>query len=354
MNLIKLLFLCFVAYKAQAMSLDDEKKYDELEGAEFLKALVTDKKFSEVVKQFPTVRKDNVSEVYYYLAFSHYELKNYKEAEKALQKGGSGKEKFYSLWGNVAYKLKLKDVCREKFGKINKEKFFTTDWKVYFSCLKKEEALLLALNFKSEDQEFVLESQKILISNELKFEASFKRKNYLNTCREGDFYLRLWNVTKDSDVLENGHACHPGMAELSSVLIKELFEDGKFHSIAYLFDSMSAEDRMYFKHAAEFYKVAGRNVVADYFFTLGDEKDFILARSSYFLSQENYAALLTIPFKPQMKANKDLAYALAFSYFKYLALGESKKLLADGTTGNQKQLLNMVEQCQKLDWRCRP
>lgn len=355
MNLIKILFLCFLSYHAHSMSLEDEKKYDELEGVAFIKALVQDKKFSEVIKQYPTVKKDKITELSYLLAFSHYELKQYKEAHKVLEKTGSGNSAFYSLWGNVEYKLKNLSDCRKKFKKIPVGQIVAEDWKIVFACYEKEEALVLALTHKTEDQDFVLESQKMLVAHELKTEASLKRKQYLNICREGDFYLRLYTVTKDKSVLENGHACHPAMAEITSVLVKEFFEAGEFHSIAYLFDSMSIEDRMYFKHAAEFYKVAGRNVVADYFFSLGEEKDFVIARSSYFLGQENYAALLTIPFKPeQMKTNKDLAYALAFSHFKYLSLGESKKLLAGGNSGNQKQLLNMVEQCQKLDWRCRP
>lgn len=83
--------------------------------------------------------------------------------------------------------------------------------------------------------------------------------------------MSLWTVLEsekvtDINVLEIGHACHPHAIELTSLLVKNLFNEGKYHSIAYIFETLSVEDLSYLKHAAEFYKVAGRNTVADYFF----------------------------------------------------------------------------------------
>lgn len=82
-----------------------------------------------------------------------------------------------------------------------------------------------------------------------------------------EFYLHLWailekNKLNDLSVLESAHACHPKALEITSHLVKTLFSEGQYHSIAHIFESLSTEDETYLKHAAEFYKVAGRNTVA--------------------------------------------------------------------------------------------
>jgi hypothetical protein len=157
--------------------------------------------------------------------------------------------------------------------------------------------------------------------------------------------------------LENAHACHPKAMEITSALVKAFFQEGKYHSIAYLFEVLSNEDVLYLKHTAEFYKVAGRESVADYFFSLGKKGDWYMAKSANFLKQENYAALLTIPFKPStLLKNSDLSYAIAYSHFKYLELSASKSILdlSDKKNNQKNQLAVMIEKCRQLDWQCRP
>ena len=352
-----------------ALTLDEERKYDELEGASFLKALIQDKKYSEVLEQFPhlKIKSGEEGEVYYYLALSHFELKKFKEGRAALLKASQFKtpEDFYPLWGRTEARLKNYSACREQFQKLKIESIRGSDWEIYFSCLVKtnpEEALSLSMNSKIQHPDFFLESQGILLSYELLESGKTKRDFFLEKCQSVEFYLRLWALLEnkkvsDLSVLERAHACHPKALEITSQLVKALFHDGKYHSVAHLFETLSLEDETYLKHAAEFYKVAGRNSVADYFFGLGKEEDYLLHRSSYFLNHENYAGLLSIPLRPLVLGkNKDLSYALAYSHFKYFSLAGAKTILGLIPKKNNRDqaLETLIDQCRELDWRCRP
>ena len=370
MNLISFVLFIFLSINAfAALTLDEERKYDELEGASFLKALILDKKYAEVQEQFHylKIKAGEEGEVYYYLALSHFELKKFKEGRATLLKASKFKTPvdFYALWGRTEARLKDYSACREKFQKLKNEFIRGSDWEIYFSCLVKtneEEALRLALNSKLNNADFFLESQGILLSNELLELGKTNRDHFLEKCQSVEFYLRLWRLLEkkkvsDLSVLERAHACHPKAMEITSQLVKALFNQGRYHSVAQLFETLSAEDETYLKHAAEFYKVAGRNNVADYFFGLGKEEDYLLHRSSYFLNHENYAGLLSIPLRPEVLGkNKDLSYALAYSYFKYFSLDESKAILGHVSEMNNrdKALINLIDQCRELDWRCRP
>ncbi len=370
MNLISFIFVLLLPLHSFAMSLDDEKKYDELEGLSFIKALSKDQKYQEVVNQFPHLSLDRSEkgEAYFHLGEAYYQLKNFTAAFKSLQKAEKlgTKVNIYSLWGRVSYQLKNFSQCRSFYQKVALKDFVDNDWPLYFSCLQKsghsDEAIELSLSTHSEELNFFISSQKVLLRFELFHEAQERRHVLFNKCRDEDFYLRLWDEIEklkvpDHNVLETGHACHPRSKDLTLQLIKALFKLERYHSIAHLFEMMSAEDKAYFKHAAEFFKMAGRSTVSDYFFFMGSQQDFFLAKSSHFLNQENYAGLLTIPFRPSnLKNHQDLTYALAYSYFKYSSPNETRRILGQmpQKNGRFKQLDSLAQECQKMDWRCRP
>lgn len=368
MNLINL-FIIFLSLNAFALSQDEEKKYDELEGLSFIKALIQDKKYEDVLKYYPQLKQASHErqEFHYYAAEANYQLKRFSKAFDLLQSGSKKPTADYlKLWGRTASHLKKYDDCSELYKKVKPKDIQGEDWKVFFQCLSKNNetsiALNLALTQKLIDLDFQLVSQEVLIKNGLHLAAETKREIFLGKCQESNSYFRMWATLekvklRDMRVLETAHACHPAVIEITSLFIKNLFVEGHYHSIAYIFETLSVQDVAYIKHSAEFYKVAGRGTVADYFFTLGDEHDFVLNQSARFLNQENYAGLLTIPFKSQLlSGNKDLAYALAYSQFKYLnlsaSLGSLEKI--DKRIGRDVQLANLIEQCRSLDWKCRP
>lgn len=371
MNLIKILFLLSISFSLYALTEEEEKKYDELEGLSFLEALIKDKKYQEVIKQYPgiTKNKSELGAYHYLLATAHYHLKDFKQAYSVLEKGHGLKKnelEYDKLWARTSFELKNYKQCSFLFSRVSEKEISGTDWETYGTCLDKngerDKLVGLALNHYSADFDFLLLNQKVLSQYGLHSFANEKRTKYLTTCLKADSYLSLWSVLEafkvaDINVLEMGHACHPEAMEITSLLVKNLFVEGKYHSIAYIFETLSAEDASYLKHAAEFYKVAGRNTVADYFFILGDEDGYLLARSSIFLNQENYAGLMTIPFKPSLlRSNKDLIYAMAYSQFKYLNLDASLSTLTGQTkkSSRDEQLAGLIDQCKNLAWKCRP
>ena len=368
MNLINL-FIIFVSLNAFALSQDEEKKYDELEGLPFIKALLQDKKYEDVLKYYPQLKQASHErqDFHYYAAEANYQLKRFSKAFDLLKSGSKKPNAEYlKLWARSASRLKKYDDCSELYQKVQPKAIHAEDWTEFFKCLVKNDetsvALSLALNQNLSDLDFQLVSQEVLIKNGLHLAAESKRDSFLKKCQESNSYFRMWATLekvklRDMRVLETAHACYPAVIEITSLFIKNLFIEGKYHSIAYIFESLSANDVAYIKHSAEFYKVAGRSTVADYFFTLGDEHDFVLNQSSRFLNQENYAGLLTIPFKSQLLGkNKDLAYALAYSQFKYLNLKGSRGVLdaMAKRNGRDEQLAQLIEQCRTLDWKCRP
>lgn len=353
------------------MSLDEEKKYDELEGLAFIKALIMDKKYEEVIRQYPSVakNKEKLGHFHYYLALAQFNVKKYSDSFETLKIGNRykvPKKAFYQLWGRTSSKLKKYEDCTTYFEKSEVKYITGLDWVTYGECARKEKKsdkiIQLALNLKITDMDFFLVGQEFLINHGLHTFAKAKREKFFSICQDKMLYLKAWALyeklkVKDGYVLEAGHRCHPKNLEITGALVKLLFAEGKYHSVAYIFDELSKEDPMFYKHAAEFYKVAGRNSVGEYFNILGDEAVFVLAKSSKFLNEENYAGLLTIPFKPEsLKENKDLAYAIAYSQFKYLSLNDSKKTLMAQHKKSTKddQLLNLIEKCRELDWKCRP
>lgn len=370
MNLISVLLCLTLSLSAFSLTLDEERKYDELEGLPFLRALSADKKFDEVVRQARSISPATMDrgEYGFLIADAHMNLKQYEQTLKVLEKFQGAKKKpaqYEALWARALSRTKKYESCADHFGHMNESAIVPADWSVFFSCLLKANraaaAVKLALREDLQSLDFILQSQKTLISHALHGLAQERREQILATCHPVDFYLRLWAVVAklpkpDLQVLEKGHACHPKAMEISSHLVKAFFTEGHYHSIAFLFQELSAEDRLYLKHTAEFYKVAGRSLVADYFFLQGEEQDYLLARSSNFLNQENYAALLTIPLRPTLVAsNKDLAYALAYSHFKFLSLDASRSALGNGTkSGRGQQLAGLIDHCRELGWRCRP
>ena len=370
MNLISLLVF-ILTFNAFALTQDEEKKYDELEGLAFIQALSQDKKFDEVVKQFKAA-SGNMSEqgrLHFYLGDAYFQLKNYAKSYETLKKGEKFQKPasdYVKLWAQAASALKKYDTCSALYGRLKAQEINGAHWSTYYRCLtkddSKEKALALSLKHKTRDIDFILESQALLVASGLQLNAEDKRREFLTQCGEVNNYIRLWDrlekvKLRDMRVLEAAHACHPHAIEITSLFVKNLFIDGQYHSIAYLFQDLSVNEKEYIKHAAEFYKVAGRSPIADYFFYLGDEESYILNRSALLLNNENYAGLLTIPFKRKtLKGNNDLTYALAYSQFKFLSLDASEAILMAQSkkSGKDQQLEGLIEKCRQLGWRCRP
>lgn len=370
----KLIIVCLVLFLPTlgfGLTQDEVKKYDELEGLAFIKALAVDKKYESVVKESAYVKPaDNEKgEFYYYVGLAYYSLKKFSEAKNALvlnEKYPNLHPDYSLLLARTYQALNLFDSCSKQFEKISKLLIKNQDWVIYTQCLSKnketDKLLNLFLFTDLTDDDFFLQSQDFLLTHGLTTFANDKRNQFLQSCKSIRNYMELneilvKNKIKDPRVLEVAHSCHPSAIEITSLLIKSLFNEGKFHSIAYLFEELSAVNPEFSKHTAEFYKVAGRLTTSDYFFLNADEKSYVLSRSSFFLGKESFIELLTFPIDSAIRiSNNELGYALSFSAFKVGDNVVAKKIILDQKIKSSKDLalLNLIEKCNQLSWRCRP
>lgn len=95
MSLIKILFLFLFSFSALALTEEEEKKYDELEGLAFLEALIKDKKYQEVIKQYPAISKDQrkMASIITHLPMLIFISKNLKSPTKSWSEETKRREK---------------------------------------------------------------------------------------------------------------------------------------------------------------------------------------------------------------------------------------------------------------------
>lgn len=370
-KLIYVLILTLIPSFCFSLTQDEVKKYDELEGLAFIKALALDKKFEIIIKESPNINPldKEKGEYYYYVGMAYFSLNKFLDAQNTLTQYENSPllhQDYNLLLARTYHALKLFKSCSKQFEKISKLLIKGQDWAVYTQCLigNNETQKLLSLFLYSDfaDDEYFLQGQDFLLLHGLTTFANDKRILFLQSCKGTRNYLELneillKNKVKDPIVLEVAHSCHPSVVEITSLLIKSLFSEGKFHSIAYLFEELSAGSPEFSKHTAEFYKVAGRFTTADYFFLNSDDKSYVLSRSSFFLSKESFIELLTFPVDQAIiSSNNELSYALSFSAFKVGDNAVAKKIIMDQRQKTAKDLilLSLIEECRKLSWKCRP
>jgi len=370
--LIKFIILYLLILNTFALTKDEDKKYDELEGFPFIKALYKDKKYSDVIKfgSRITVDPDKVGDLNFYLADSYYQIKNYQKAETLLieneKKTKSDTNQFFLTFAKVQYELKNYTQCIANLNRVNKWVLNAEDWSLFSLCHElnnqADELLDTMININTGDFDFFLESQKILLKNSLHGLASEKRHTFLTTCFKQNDYLALFTLLEkfkiqDQLSLELAHRCHSLSLEITSHLIKHHFKSGNFHSTAYLFSDLSLNDPAFFKHTTEFYKIANRNYVSEYYSTLSDNETYILSKTERYLKDENMALIYSLPLETfTIKENQDLSYAKAYSQLKYLQLTEVKKSIASfkKKTTKEEGFIQLYNKCLSLDWRCRP
>lgn len=369
------MFCCIsllVAFLASALTAEDEKKYDELEGIVFIKALYKDKKYSELVKysNLKQISNSDKGDFNFYLADSYLNLQKFDLAEKYFNEAIHFKITESSLYYLSLSKLKF---AKKQFGEcvvvyenVNKWIMNYEDWKRYSTCLENnqdiDKLVSTYLNYNISDFDYVLEAQRILLKYGLREIAKDKREEYFSNCKSIDDFLAMFNLMEDAKVKDHqlkelAHRCHPKSLEISSHLIKEIFQKDYNHSIANLFFELSIDDIAFRKHASEFYKASRRSEVAYYFATISDESTYVLSRAERSLNQENMALLFSLKVPNNLlSTNKDLSYAKAFAALKYLQLDTVDAILKNIPKKNTKeeQLAALVSKCKEFDYKCRP
>lgn len=377
MNWINLLLPFFIILNSFALTLEDEKKYDELEGFVFVKTLFSDKKYYEVIKHGENINSDNLvkneelGDFYYFMANSYFNVKKldlaklYLDKSKVLNK--SNPNEFYLTYAKLNYEQKNFEECILNLDKVNKWILKLDDWKLYTKCFEAEnkidDLLAIYLNTSIDDFDYILEAQRVLIKYNLLQIAKDFRSKLSNKCYEVNDYINLLTILeeskiKDVDLIELAHRCHPKSVDVSGHLIKTLYQESLNNSLAYLFLDLSLDDSKFRKHTAEFYKVAKREIESYYYSSIADNETYVMARADKYLNSENVALLYAMPIHSSLLSkNRDLTYAKSYAALKYSKQDEARSILIKNytkKTAKEDNLLAIIDKCNELDYKCRP
>ncbi len=372
MNWIINLFFFIFSFNAFAISQEDLKKYDELEGLAYIETLYSDKKYDLVISEYNkvTLTKNDLDRASFILASSYYIKNDYNKSMNTLNKIS---QLYVSNFKNDVHLLAAKNYlafkdyfqCSQKLNNVELTFLKKDDWKLFTKCYLESDKKFLLNKFLSldfNDEEYQLQAQWVLIKHGLQVFAKEKRTNFLEKCRSEVFYLDLIKILSDSKIedpntLEMAHACLPQSTEVTGHLVKILFKKEQFHSVAYLFENMASINLDFNKHTAEFYKVAGRKSTAQYFYSGTTNQQFSLSQLENFVNSEKFSGVLTYPLADiDLTKSKDLNYALQYALFKFGLNNEALKSLnlEKNKSDKQKNLIALAQKCFELGWKCRP
>lgn len=338
---------------------DEEKKYDEVDGLKFLEVLLKDQKYNEAIDQFKkySPQKKDATTFHLLIGQAYFSLSRYNEAKNELEKITQDfSHEYFLLRGKIAYELKTNQDCIDALKKVMPEGI-----EYYLECLSRtqhndEIYKTLSLLDNKNDAHQVLKV-KYLIDLRLINEAQIAVSEQINQCPTTSYFFKVQELLekkniKLSNFWETAHYCHPESLEINSEHIKSLFVNDQKISLQNQFQTMAFIDPQYFQHSNEFFKHAGINE-ANYLHHLlnPDDKSYYEFKLQNYIEKENYVMATTLASK--ISSND---YALAYSYFMTNNFNNADKILKTKVKRNSEEtkLLTILQDCQKLNWRCRP
>ncbi len=371
---LALLILALPAFAA--LTPDEEKKYDELEGAAFFARLVEDGKHAEALLQFPKLRQ---SERHRALNLklkgdAHGGLKQWGEAAQSYEAALRADDNHLAARagaGRAHAQLQRHAPCAAHFRIVPRGELSTSDQLLFLVCLEKsgasDELLGYALDQGARplDGEVFVARWDVLHRHGLHQAAAEQLTVFLKTCHPPLFYVSLAEAMEKQGAsaflpLEHGHACHPGDQDVKLLLVQALFRAQQLQSVAPFFEALAWGDPAYYHHAAEFWAAARRPVTAHYFrVRTPDSSAALKARAGEWVNAGRFAHVAALAEWTGAQGWDDpLRYAAGFANFKYKRIGAMLPLLqglrSPSLQKQAGQLLEMGSKCRELGWQCRP
>ena len=372
--IIKFIFIFFlVVNNSFSLTVEEEKKYDEFEGAEYLAALYKDKKYNEILKYYPKLNKSEQKEVSALEAYgiSLYEFGEYSRAVDILQKIENqtklDSSYFYLTLTKASSNQQKFTECFNFFKEINPYRLTKEDWSLGVSCLEKSNIALnekidFYLTVRGAIVDYLPSVMDALYKHQLHLEVEDLLSTFKKECRPiTDIVIVSEVIEKNKqsplDFLEYARLCYPSSLEIVSIIVRKYHDLGLYHSIARLFENLSIEDTSFYRHTAEFYRLSGRDVLGEYFLNFTTDDNYVLAKASKYINEESYAKLLNFPVPlNELNKNAELSYALAFAQFKFNTADTALMTLAKVIKPNDRveMLKALSKKCLELSWRCKP
>ena len=358
----------FVSLSAHAaLTPDEEKAYDELEGSAFLVQLVKDKKFSEAVaayKKMPATEQKNVQS-FWALGEAYGGLGKWKEALNTFKRGDS--PQLQASKGHSYFQLKEYVACAEAFAKTKIASLNQRDHLAWFQCAEKSDRGLAALALSSQDHsdELFLARWRALRVTNLHLEASNALSRYVSKCRTATFYSRMQEAAESQKVdvlsmLEMAHACLPNDKDVTLLLLQAHYKAQNGRAVARLFEKLAVDEVAYHHHVAEFMGNLDLKESAQYWrVTTPDRTALVKARAAEWVNEGQFAQTLALSTHAEPGVYDDpLRYATAYAFFKMGLVQETVQALtpirAPTLKSQATKLREIAAICHEQGWGCRP
>ena len=361
-------WLLFISLSAHAaLTPDEEKAYDELEGRAFLVQLVKDKKFAEAVAAYDKMSANERSraESLWALGEAQGGLGQWKNATATFKRSPS--PKLQASLAHSYFQLKDYEACADEFRKTQLLSLSQRDHLAWFQCAEKSNRGLAELALASRDvnDDLFLARWRALRVTQLHLEAARALERYTATCRSATFYSRLQEIaeaqkTDVTAVLEMAHACLPSDKDVTLLLLQAHYKAQNGRAVARLFEKLAVDEGAYHHHVAEFMGSLGLRESSQYWrSTTPDRTALAKARAAEWVNEGNFAQTLALSSHVEPAVYDDpLRYATAYAFFKMGFVQETVQALAPIRTPSLRaqasKLQDIVVVCREQGWGCRP
>lgn len=361
-------WLLFISLSAHAaLTPDEEKAYDELEGSAFLVQLVKDRKYAEAIaaSERMAANEKNKPDSVWALGEAQGGLGQWKKAAATFKQIKS--PKLRASLAHSYFQLKDYGACAAEFKNAKMPSLNLRDHLAWFQCAEKSDSGLavLALSSKDGNDDLFLARWRALRLTQLHLEAAQALKRYTATCRTAAFYSRMQEIAEAQKIdvtpmLEQAHACLPNDKDVTLLLLQAHYKAQNGRAVVRFFEKLAVDEAAYHHHVAEFMGNLDLKESSHYWrSTTPDRTALIKARAAEWVNAGSFAQTLALSSHAEPAVYDDpLRYATAYAFFKMGFVSETSQALAPirvpALRAQATKLQEIVAVCREQGWGCRP
>lgn len=374
MNWIKIFVLLFSFSVRAALTPEELKSYDELEGEAFVTRLTRDGKFAEAIKAYNDLSKtlQQSPKAQSALGYAYGGEKNWKKAREVFLQGlekHSQSDELKAGLGLAQFKLKANSESVQALMTVNDKNLESRHWMALYSSAQSSPLDLKAKvawrKPSVSNEEVELTRWGLLIDVGLQIEAQSYIKDLTKTCRQPTFYTRLVDQfekkkVNSDEIVEQALACYPNNSDMLLLAIQQNYKASRLHTVVELFERLALQDQVYHHHVAEFMGSLGKKESTVYWRSTTPEENLSFkARAAQWVNEARFPHVMAMRAHVSDKLYDDpLRYATGFAFFKYKLLAEMPAPLQLLKSENLKkqggQLIELAKMCREQSWQCRP
>lgn len=374
MNWIKIFVLFFSFSVRAALTPEELKSYDELEGEAFVARLTRDGKFSDAIKAYDDL-SENLQQhpvAIAALGYAYGGEKNWKKAREVFNLGLKNHSQSQMLLAGVGlaeFKLKSFEKTVQVLMSVTDRNMEPRHWLALYTA-----AQVSSLDLKAKvawrrpsisNEEVELTRWALLIDVGLVLESQNYIRSLTQSCRQPTFYSRLVDQfekkkVNSDEIVEQALACYPENSDMLLLAIQQNYKASRLHTVVELFERLALQDQVYHHHVAEFMGSLGKKESTVYWRSSTPEENLSFkARAAQWVNDASFPHVMAMRAHVSDKLYDDpLRYATGFAFFKYKLLAEMpaplQLLKSENLKKQGSQLIELAKMCRDQSWQCRP